>query len=117
MVTNGKSCYNESLGLKINGNELLASFFSRVYPRPLNAELKVKDSKSGGATSLVIGQDTVDQLFVQFKRTLRMPVDGKAHSLPPGLGSFPLFNVEDYSDRLPPAIAALGGIFFPMYRR
>ena len=115
-MTNGESCYNESRGLKINENELLASFFSRVYPRPLNAELKVEGSKSAAATSLVIGRDKVDQLFIQLKRTLRMPTDGKVHSLPPGLGSFPLFNVEDYSDRLPPAIAALGGIFFPMYR-
>jgi hypothetical protein len=50
-------------------------------------------------------------------RTLRVPDDGKTYPLPPGLGTFPLFRVDDYRDRLPPEIRQQGGAFVPMYQR
>ena len=116
-VSDGKSCYDESLGLKINKNETLTSFFSKFYPRPLNVKLKGNDVCSGLANTVFLGRDEENQLAIRLRRTLRMPVDGKIHNLPPGLGSFPLFNVDEYKTQLPPRISALGGIFFPMYRR
>ena len=36
---------------------------------------------------------------VNFQRTLRIPDDGGTYPLPPGLGDFPVFRVEDYADR------------------
>ena len=38
---------------------------------------------------------------LSFQRTLRIPDDNREHSLPPGLGDFPLHHVDDHIDRLP----------------
>lgn len=58
-----------------------------------------------------------DRFRVSFLRTLRIPDDGQAYPLPPGLGSFPLLQVNDYLDRVPSAWRKSGGAFFPMYQR
>lgn len=64
----------------------------------------------------VIG-DSSEKLQVSFQRTVRVP-DGKGDSeLPPGMGSFPLYSVANYKDKLPNAMATKGGLFFPMYRK
>lgn len=54
---------------------------------------------------------------VSFHRTLRIPDDGRTYPLPPGLGMFPLFKVEDYPDRVPAAWREEGGAFISMYQR
>lgn len=54
---------------------------------------------------------------VSFHRTLRVPDDGRTYPLPPGLGTFPVFRVDDYRDRLPPAMRRRGGAFIPVYQR
>jgi hypothetical protein len=54
---------------------------------------------------------------VSFQRTLRIPDDGRTYPLPPGLGAFPLFKVEDYRDRVPRLWQAHEGVFIPMYQR
>ncbi|MEM9863452.1 MAG: hypothetical protein AAF938_17785 [Myxococcota bacterium] len=54
---------------------------------------------------------------ISFQRTLRIPDDGKAYPLPPGLGRFPLRRVNDYADRVPASWVAHGGVFLPMYQR
>jgi len=54
---------------------------------------------------------------VSFQRTLRIPDDGRTYPLPPGLGVFPIYKVEDYSDRVPPLWREQGGAFIPMYQR
>lgn len=53
---------------------------------------------------------------IDFQRTLRLPDDGKKYPLPPGLGRFPLFHVEDFAERLPPSWLPRGGIMLPMYQ-
>jgi hypothetical protein len=58
-----------------------------------------------------------DRFTISFQRTLRIPDDGKTYPLPPGLGAFPLFRVEDYRDRLPAAWRQEGDVFLPMYQR
>ncbi|KAF9059504.1 hypothetical protein BDP27DRAFT_468023 [Rhodocollybia butyracea] len=50
-------------------------------------------------------------LNFSFERTIRIPDNGAEHPLPPGLGSFQLFNVADYADKLPPSVVARGGVF------
>ena len=56
-------------------------------------------------------------LSVSFQRTLRVPDDGRAYPLPPGLGCFPIRKVDDYADRVPATWRARGGVFIPMYQR
>lgn len=51
-----------------------------------------------------------------FKRTLRIPDDGKEYPLPPGLGDFPVYRVADYADRVPKTWKK-SGYFIPMYQR
>jgi len=58
-----------------------------------------------------------DHFSFSIERTLRIPDDGKVYPLPPSCGSFPIFKVEDYQDRVPAHWVEHGGIFFPMYQR
>jgi len=55
-------------------------------------------------------------LVVEFQRTLRLPDDGRDYPLPPGLGVFPLAQVDDYSSRLPQSWHEHGGVFLPIYQ-
>lgn len=56
------------------------------------------------------------ELRIEFQRTLRIPDDGKAYPLPPGLGRFPMRHVDDFADRVPPRWLERGGVMFPMYQ-
>ncbi|MDJ0537005.1 MAG: hypothetical protein QNJ70_31730 [Xenococcaceae cyanobacterium MO_207.B15] len=58
-----------------------------------------------------------DGFALNFQRTLRIPDDGKTYPLPPGLGTFPICRVEDYSDHVPESWLERGGVFIPMYQR
>lgn len=58
-----------------------------------------------------------ERFAVSFQRTLRIPDDGRAYPLPPGLGRFPVLKVDDYLDRAPLAWRERGGAFIPMYQR
>lgn len=53
---------------------------------------------------------------VEFQRTLRIPDDNNEYPLPPGLGAFPLFHVDDFAKKVPQNWGAHGGVFFPMYQ-
>ena len=57
------------------------------------------------------------QLKITFQRTLRLPDDGREHSLPAGLGNFPLRHVDDCVAEIPESMADRGGIIMPMYQR
>ncbi|MCS6911700.1 MAG: hypothetical protein NZ890_00490, partial [Myxococcota bacterium] len=54
---------------------------------------------------------------ITFQRTLRIPDDGKAYPLPPGLGPFPIRRVLDYEKRVPSSWVRTSGVFIPMYQR
>ncbi|KUJ20107.1 uncharacterized protein LY89DRAFT_682890 [Mollisia scopiformis] len=62
------------------------------------------------------GED-MNALTVSFKRTIRVPEDGKVHALPPNLGFFPLYNVSHYADTLPKGMTSKGGCFMPVHER
>lgn len=51
---------------------------------------------------------------ITFQRTLRLPDDNREYPLPPGLGDFPLFHLEDYAEKVPKHWSGRGGVFFPM---
>jgi len=53
---------------------------------------------------------------IEFQRTLRIPDDNQEYPLPPGLGSFPVEHVDDYSHSLPALWQKHGGLFLPMYQ-
>ena len=55
-------------------------------------------------------------LRIHFKRTLRIPDDGNTHSLPPGLGSFPLRHIDDFNLGTKNHLKERGGIIMPMYQ-
>lgn len=57
------------------------------------------------------------RFHASFQRTLRLPDDGGVYPLPPGLGVFPVFKVDDYRERVPPSWRESGGAFIPMYQR
>ena len=56
------------------------------------------------------------ELSIDFQRTLRIPDDGTAHFLPPGIGQFPLHHVDDYRETTLADWAVHGGVFFPMHQ-
>jgi hypothetical protein len=43
------------------------------------------------------------RLIIEFKRTLRIPDDGKVYPLPPGIGCFPIRHVDDFATSVPAA--------------
>lgn len=53
---------------------------------------------------------------LHFQRTLRIPDDGDAYPLPPGLGLFPTKHVDDFKDKVDPKWVERGGIMLPMYQ-
>lgn len=55
-------------------------------------------------------------LEITFHRTVRVSDSYKSSTLPPSLGRFPLYQVENYAKTLPNTMAAKGGLFLPMYR-
>jgi len=53
---------------------------------------------------------------IEFKRTLRIPDDNRKYHLPPGLGTFPLFHVEDFQKTTPEHWQERGGVFLPIFQ-
>jgi hypothetical protein len=56
------------------------------------------------------------RLEIDLQRTLRIPDDGRAYPLPPGLGRFPLRHVDDFAARVPEDWRRHGGVMLPMYQ-
>lgn len=65
------------------------------------------------AESIRIGK----HFAVSFKRTLRIPEDGKEHKAPPNFGVFPIYRVEDHPKSIPARWHGQDGAFIPMYQR
>lgn len=55
-------------------------------------------------------------LHIEFRRTLRIPDDGRDYPLPPWLGAFPLRHVDDFAERVPESWMRYGGVMLPMYQ-
>lgn len=56
-------------------------------------------------------------MTVRFMRTLRLPEDGNVYLRPRAVGTFPIFSVRDYADRVPASWRVRPGVFIPMYQR
>ncbi|KAI1878552.1 uncharacterized protein JN550_000734 [Neoarthrinium moseri] len=92
-------------------------------PLPQSRQLTVdlppsSTSDQAGADSIRINHGSTEgALVIELNRTIRVPDNKDTNMLPPGLGHFPLFKVQDYASRMPDDMAAKGGLFFPMYQR
>jgi hypothetical protein len=85
---------------------------SNIPPRKLRARLW---EKNGDHVLSVFFEDRC--LNIQFHRTVRVPDDGRTYNLPANLGTFPLFNIADFTDTLSQDVVEKGGFFLPMYRK
>lgn len=78
----------------------------------LRATLKELSFCGGAKDVIEVAGLSGEKLKISFQRTIRVP-DGKGDSeLPPGMGTFPLYSVAGYKDKLPNAVAIKGGFFF-----
>lgn len=55
-------------------------------------------------------------LDFDFQRTLRIPDNDEVHFLPPGLGRFPLRNIDRYGATVPVDWKERGGVMLPMFQ-
>lgn len=55
-------------------------------------------------------------LRISFQRTLRIPDDDNLHLLPPGLGRFPLRNIDQYRTTIPESWLEHGGVMMPLFQ-
>ena len=82
----------------------------------LSCTLEQSSSTRNANDTIHITGGKRQKLDISFQRTIRVP-DGKGDSeLPPGMGTFPLYAVTDYAEKMPREMAAKGGLFLPMYR-
>ena len=56
------------------------------------------------------------KLKILLFRTLRIPDDGRNYPLPPGLSTFPVRHVDDFSKKVPKNWLKHGGVIIPMYQ-
>lgn len=77
---------------------------------------KYRCTTDGNHLSIVNADSNCQRLDISFKRTIRVPDNVEISTLPPELGTFPLYKVKDFASRLHPDLAARGGVFLPMYR-
>jgi hypothetical protein len=100
---------------QINIHETFIAHANLWYGKAV--EFDIGEKASGEAKHPVQVITDLQGLQVSLQRTPRMPDDNKLHQLPGSLGSYDLFNVEAYADRLPEKIREAGGVFLPMWQR
>lgn len=70
------------------------------------------------AWRILDGRVLVGEYFsVSFNRTLRVPDDGRAYPLPPGLGRLPIFSAASFASRVPSAWTQRQAVFIPLHQR
>ncbi|OGQ04333.1 MAG: hypothetical protein A2W61_03825 [Deltaproteobacteria bacterium RIFCSPLOWO2_01_44_7] len=95
-------------------------FFTAILITTLSlTSLSFAKPISEGTVKITVSDDALffDEFKMTFQRTLRIPDDGKQYPLPPGLGKFPIYRVEDYASKLPKEWVAKGGVFIPMHQK
>jgi hypothetical protein len=114
-----------SLSFCLNdGSVLSAPYISGEFGGQLSlfedeTETVVISKKENIKLSVSIKDDAIyfgDDLQVEFCRTLRIPDDGDKYDLPASLGTFPIYKVSDYADKVPKSWNEHGGVFIPMYQ-
>ncbi|KAF7882880.1 hypothetical protein EAF00_011369 [Botryotinia globosa] len=89
-----------------------------MTPSSLKVELKSAiDGISGGYHTIAINNNSGGKMEISLHRTVRIPDDGKNYELPPNLGKFPIFSIDDHAGKLPVDIVRKGGVFVPIRQR
>lgn len=89
----------------------------------LEYHCSVKHDKRNGNINLIAVDRILPEtkmpqgLDISFERTIRVPDNKVLSHLPPSLGSFPLYKVQDYAHGLPQSMVDKGGVFFPMHQK
>jgi hypothetical protein len=86
----------------------------------LTVEVKGGNNQGSGQSDNYIGinyGELDEVLTLRLNRTIRVPDNADTNVLPPSMGLFPLFKVQDYAAKMPEDMARKGGLFFPMYQR
>jgi hypothetical protein len=60
-------------------------------------------------------QNRQAEMAISFKRTLRVPDDGKTYPLPQDLDLFPIRQIERHANRVPQGWLRRGGVLIPIY--
>ncbi|TEB27289.1 hypothetical protein FA13DRAFT_1816431 [Coprinellus micaceus] len=114
-VTEGDSAFDatEPQGLQISQDEPLLWWMDRYNEyHGITAPIPMKTDVEWTRESL-----KVDDLTIRFHRTLRVPDAGGTSELPPDLGTFPFFPVDQLGARVPEETKKRGGFITPMFRR
>ena len=89
--------------------------------RKIDWEIEIPEKLKKEEFEIILSKDgkrlQISDLQIVFNKTLRIPQDGKKYPLPPSLGQFKLYRVEDYKDRVPKKWLKDGGLFFPMLQK
>lgn len=91
-----------------------------MAPSTLTVDLKdaVKGSPNGfEKINIKHSRGGCGSMEISFRRTIRVPDDGKSYQLPPNLGKFPIYCIGDYADKLPVDLVRKGGVFIPIWRK
>ncbi|KAK2767454.1 hypothetical protein FQN54_003610 [Arachnomyces sp. PD_36] len=102
-------------GKFINIDDPLIAFANRAVGSEFKLDIDDIEPFSGATSKDALRSDC--GYSMTFHRTVRMPDDDKLHQLPGSLGSFPVYNVSAYADKLPKNIVQRGGVFLPMWQR
>ncbi|ETS85788.1 hypothetical protein PFICI_03813 [Pestalotiopsis fici W106-1] len=95
-----------------------AAFRRLTVDLPTTGSGSSNDVFSSSVGTIRINQGpSAGALELTLNRTIRVPDNRDTNMLPPSMGQFPLYRVQDYADRMPADMAAKGGLFFPMYQR
>ncbi|CAD6455741.1 952fec00-b09f-4441-98f5-cb8d438bcf9e [Sclerotinia trifoliorum] len=71
----------------------------------------------GGFNQIKIENGRGGSMGISFHRTIRVPDDGNNYQLPPDLGKFPIYDIDEFAGKLPIELVRKGGIFIPIWQR
>ena len=83
----------------------------------LTASLSGQETHRNANDTIDIKGKSHETMEIKFQRTIRVPDNQRENELPPGMGTFPLYSVSQYQDKLPQDVSAKGGLFLSMYRK
>ncbi|KAF7876494.1 hypothetical protein EAF04_001584 [Stromatinia cepivora] len=85
---------------------------------PLKVELRYAiENTTGGFKRMSIKKVSGGHIEISFHRTIRVPDDCNTHQLPPDLGNFPIFSIDEHAEKLPVDLVRKGGVFIPIFQR
>ncbi|APA14256.1 hypothetical protein SS1G_11945 [Sclerotinia sclerotiorum 1980 UF-70] len=69
----------------------------------------------GGFNHIKIENGRGGSMKISFRRTIRVPDDGNNYQLPPDLGKFRIYDIDEFTEKLPIELVRKGGVFIPIW--